>query len=697
MTGPTADQKILDRVHRLRQEIDRHNRLYYVQNTPEITDFEFDKLLAELIDLETRYQLHDPDSPTQRVGGKPIEGFDTVVHSVPMMSVDNTYSQADLRAWDQRVKKGLAAAPASKGGSLFGQDESAVKVAYVCQPKIDGVAISLRYEKGRLVQAVTRGDGQRGDDITVNARTIQSIPLTLHTPGKGKPPPAVLEVRGEVFMTFAGFDKINQQREESGEPLFANPRNSTAGTLKQLDPKIVAQRDLRFYAHSAGVIEGAEFDSFHDYLASLQKWGVPVPLNTKLVQSVDEVWNYIERFDSERRKEKYPVDGVVVKVDDFAQQKALGMTSKAPRWCIAYKYAPDQATTRLLQVDWQVGKTGKLTPRATMEPVLLAGTTVSHATLHNADEIDRRDIHLGDTVVIEKAGEIIPQVVEVKKELRPPHAKKIKPPEKCPSCASPIVREEGEAAHRCINPECPAQFREKLIWFAGRGQMDIEGMGEKTVDLLLGAGLVSHFADVYHLKLQQVANLERMGEKSAVNLLAGIEDSKKRGMARLLGSLGIRHIGSATARALAAHFPDLHALAAASLEQITAVPDIGPIVGASLHTWLHSGAGRKTLQALEKAGVDLKSHAPQKTSDASAGGPFAGKTIVLTGTLEHFGRQELTDKLTELGATVAGSVSKKTHLLIAGSEAGGKLDKAQSLGIEIWDEAKLMQMLNSSR
>lgn len=710
---PTAAK----RIDELRRQIRRHNHLYYVEARPQISDYEFDRLLDELSELERAYpDLVTAESPTQRVGGEPIEGFATVEHAVPMMSIDNTYDADALRRWVDRVNKG-AAAPDDVAG-LF---DSPGQVRFVCEPKIDGVAISLRYENGQLARAITRGDGRRGDDVTHNVRTIRPIPLQLVTSQRDAP--ELLEVRGEVFMTFSGFAKLNRTREQNGEPLFMNPRNATAGSLKQLDPKITAKRDLWFYAHGRGAVEPGElFETHGDLLEALRQWGVPVSREIAAAGDVDEVWAYIESFDQRRNDLDYPVDGVVVKVDRYDQQQALGATSKAPRWCVAYKYAPDQATTKLLQVDWQVGKTGKLTPRATMEPVLLAGTTVSHASLHNFGEITRKGIRINDTVVIEKAGEVIPQVVSVIEGRRDDDAVAIEPPSTCPVCGGPVTREFSvepaaatdpqrqaietigadeagapaddahETARRCVNPECPAQFREKLIHFAGRGQMDIDGLGEKLVDQLIEADLVHHFSDLYELEAPQLASLERMGEKSAANVIAGIEASKGRGLGRVLASLGIRHIGSATARGIARQFRDIDALAQATAEQLADVPDVGPIVAKSLHAWLDSDVGRHTIDSLRAVGLDLTSHEPQ-ADQADAASPFAGKTIVITGSLDRFTRSDLTERLTRLGAHVTSSVSRKTDLLIAGEDPGSKLEKAEKIGVETWDEDRLIQEL----
>jgi DNA ligase (NAD+) len=753
-------QDAAQRVRQLREEVRRHNYLYYVEARPEISDAAYDRLLKELEKLEAEHpELVTPDSPTQRVGGEPIEGFKTVEHTVPMMSIDNTYERGELRAWANRVRKGLVAA----GGHAAEFDGG---VTYVCEPKIDGVAVSLRYERGALVRGLTRGDGRRGDDVTTNIRTIKPIPLRLRDDKRAVPD--VLEVRGEVFMTFAAFATMNEQRDEAGEPPFANPRNATAGTLKMLDPRLVAKRELNFYAHGRGEVDPDGFASHWQLLQALREWGLPVSPHTEPVEDIDGVWAYVEKFDEQRKDAGYPLDGVVVKVDRYDQQRALGATAKAPRWCIAYKYAPEQGVTRLLAVDWQVGKTGRLTPRATMEPVLIAGTVVRHATLHNLDEVRRRDIRLGDTVVIEKAGEIIPQVVEVVKEKRPGDAEPIDAPKECPSCGGPVVQEEGEVAHRCPNPECPAQFREKLIWFAGRRQMDIDGLGEKLVDQLLERDLVHHFYDLYHLEHGDLASLERMADKSAENVLRGIEASKSRGLSRLLAALGIRHVGAATAQQLCKSFKDVDDLKGASETQVAlAASDAWPrrrgvmlealgieperaeealeelfvrggvltpvmfgnvatetgyqqlaentllllrgegvdvpadhgldvgrlrkvlgkerfaalreatkhavsgneVMAKSLLTFLHSEQGERAIGGLRAAGLDMTSH---EFSDGVAGAgesAFAGKTVVLTGTLESFTRPELTEKLQALGAKVTGSVSKNTDVVIAGEEA----------------------------
>jgi DNA ligase (NAD+) len=720
-----------NRAEELRQRIAEADYAYYVEAEPIMSDRDYDALMKELEELEAAHpELRDPDSPTQRVSGEPIEGFRTVRHAVPMRSIDNTYSIDDLRAWYGRVMKGLGVEESDEGedggqASLFdGAKPRPGGVSFVCDPKIDGVAISLRYEKSKLTRAVTRGDGEKGDDVTAQVRTIRAIPLTLKKKraSPGMAIPGLLEIRGEIFMPNKEFERINAEKESRHEPPFANARNATAGTLKSLDPKVTAERRLNFVAHGRGEVQGMdEIESFSEFLKAINAMGIPVSRHIRLADSIDGIIEAVEEFAETRAQLGYGVDGMVVRVDRFDQQEKLGATSKAPRWCIAYKYPAEQGVTKLIKVDWQVGKGGTLTPRATMEPVFLAGTTVQHATLHNIEEIRRKDIRIGDTVIIEKAGEIIPQVVSVVKEKRPKGSKPIEPPTECPACGGP-TEQEGPKLY-CTNPECPAQFREKLKWFVGRDQMDIEGLGEKLVDQLVDAGLVEHFADVFTLpdKREELLKLERMGEKSVDNLIAGIEDAKKRGMARVLAGLGIRHMGTTTAKQLARIFPDIDALLAADVQQLMpkalkkqdAVrygfaedakdrPEtgLGKETAPAVHAFLHSEQGREAFARLKAVGVDLTSSLyagdgakPQADRGDSV---FAGKTIVLTGTLESFTRPELTEKLESLGAKVTGSVSKNTDLVIAGENAGSKLDKASELGIEVWDEAKLLAALDTA-
>lgn len=697
-----------------------------------MADREYDDLLSELAGLEADHpELDHPDSPTHRVGGEPIEGFRTVRHRVPMLSIDNTYSEADARAWVDRVSRGLSGDRAA--GGLFADEP----VRFVCDPKIDGVALSLRYEQGRLVHALTRGDGEKGDDVTHAARTVRSIPLALD--GEA---PEVLEVRGEVFIPRPEFERINAEREREGLDPFMNPRNACAGTIKQLDPAAIAPRRLRFIAHGRGEVSDGSFAGSHSgFIERIAALGLPTSPHTVVAGDADAIVRTIADFERARHGLDYDTDGMVVRVDSYTQQEALGFTSKAPRWAIAYKYAAERKPTRLLDVEFQVGKTGKITPRAIMEPVLLAGTTVRHASLHNFGLVLKKDIRIGDTVLVEKAGEIIPYVVEPVVGDRPRDAKPIAPPDTCPVCNSPVEIEtaagvvfspgdtfdpETETARRCVNPECPAQLRERLVWFVGRGQMDIDGLGEQTIDQILAtAGKENEiplrgFADLFRLgeHRERLLALERMGEKKLENLLAGLETAKRRGLARVLAGLGIRHVGASTAKALARVFPDLDALldaplhrlmpkafntmSAAQREAIAGSPDkldddtetgLGRDTAPIVHAYLHSEAARRTFDDLRAVGVDLTSRDFTASGSVPGGGVFAGKTLVLTGTLERFQRNELKERLESLGAKVTGSVSSKTDLVIAGESAGSKLDKARELGIEVWDEARLLDAL----
>jgi len=690
------------RIEELRRQLQRHDHLYYVEARPEVSDAEYDRLMAELIQLEQKHpDLVSEDSPSQRVGGAPIAGFVTLEHARRMYSIDNTYDRDELQAWHQRVVKGLGL-----DQDLFG-DADSTDLRYVVEPKIDGVAVSLRYENGSLAVALSRGDGRRGDDITSNVRTIRAIPLKLTGGGTHKIPD-ILEVRGEIYMPDTEFKRINQRRADAGEDRFANPRNATAGTLKQLDSRNVAQRKLMFFAHGRGQVEPDDFESYNDYLEAIRTWGLPTNPLTQRVNNLDEAWKIVESFEAQRPKLGYGVDGVVIKTDSLEQQEKLGHTSKSPRWCIAYKYAAEQAQTKLLAVDWQVGKSGKLTPRATMEPVFLAGTTVRHASLHNFGELQRKDVRIGDSVVIEKAGEIIPQVVRVIEQERPKNAKPIDPPIQCPKCDGDVEIEVSpntgqESARYCMNPECPEQLRERLIHFVGRDQMDIDGLGEELVRQLCDAGLVTTFGDIFDLekKDDQVLKLERMGRKKADNLYAGVKASKGRGLARVLAGLGIHHVGSRAAGVLAGHYGSMDKLIEADTQDLEGFEvdgqksGIGPQIASSLHQFLHSDSGRRVIEELRQAGVDLTSPRRQARSAAAADSPLSGKTIVLTGTLEHFGRKELKEKLEGLGAKVTGSVSAKTDLVIAGQKAGSKLTKAQDLGIETWDETQLIDAIGS--
>ncbi len=711
------------RIAELRDLLTRANRAYYVDADPIMSDTEFDRLLEELSELEAKHpDLADPASPTVRVGGEPIEGFETRRHAVPMMSIDNTYNEAEVRAWVERVARGL-------------KDEGQGRPAadrFVCDPKVDGVAVSLRYEKGELVYALTRGDGTSGDDVTHAVRTVRAIPLRLDAPKKKLPD--VLEVRGELFIPLSQFARINRERAEAGEAPLMNPRNATAGTIKMLDPTVAADRKLGFVAHGRGEIDDGFADSFTEFMKKIKAMGVAVSPMATPAKDADAVLAAIDRFNEDRHDLDYLTDGMVVRVNRFDQQELLGYTSKSPRWAIAYKYAAERANTVLLGVEHQVGKTGKITPRATMEPVLLAGTTVQHATLHNYGQIAQKDIRIGDTVEVEKAGEIIPYVLGVVASARSKDSKKITPPRSCPACGGVVEVEPSEAVddpklettRRCVNPECPAQVREKLVWFVGRRQMDIDGLGEKTIDLIREAADIplEHFADIFLLYEHEDAlrELEGLGEKSVTQMLKGIEAAKGRGMARVLAGLGIRHVGESTAKALARVFPSIDALldaeawelmptalnsmSQAERERLTGSPEkldnppetgLGALTAPVVHDYLHSKAARETFDRLREVGVDLSSKdyvdPAKREALASADNAFAGRTFVLTGTLEHFERAALKDVLEGLGAKVSGSVSKNTDVLVAGEKAGSKLDKAQELGIEIWDEARLLEEL----
>lgn len=731
------------RIQELRSLLERATRAYYAGEQLIMSDIEFDRQLAELAQLERDHpDLDDPNSPTHRVGGEPVKGFTTVRHAIPMLSIDNTYDQAALHEWYQRVLRGLGF-DEEDGASLFGEDKKTTSpVQFVCDPKIDGVALSLRYEDGALIRAVTRGDGVQGDDVTHAARTIRAIPLRLE-PAESKAGrvkvPDVLEVRGEVYMLSSEFARINTEREAEGLELLANPRNATTGTLKNLDPKVAASRKLAFCAHGKGEVSDPGFaKSYSLFQHALKALHIPTNPHSRVCETIEEVVKAIDAFEKKRHELDYATDGMVVRIDAFDQQQRLGVTAKSPRWVVAYKYPAERKTTKLINVEHQVGKTGKITPRAIMEPVLLAGTTVKHATLHNygrikdaptqPDEIDspRTDIRLGDTVYIEKAGEVIPYVAGVVIDKRTRSAEKIEPPKKCPECNGPVEVEPPEAENdakletgrRCVNPECPAQVREKLIWFAGRKQMDIEGLGEKTVDQIRQESRIplSSFADIFHLAEHRgtLLELDRMGERKIDNLLAGIEEAKSRGLARLLAGMGIRHVGDVTAKMLARQFKDIDSLLEAdekllrpkSLSKDEAraldLPEdpadraetgLGKDTAPAVHEYLHSKVARHTFEELRKAGVDLssKDYTSPAARKKAATGPWAGKTVVLTGTLESYDRTALTEKLESLGAKVSGSVSKKTDLVIAGASAGTKLTKAQELGVEVWDEARLLK------
>ncbi|MEE9294671.1 MAG: NAD-dependent DNA ligase LigA [Phycisphaerae bacterium] len=670
-----------ERTDALRKLIREHDHRYYVLGQPTVSDRQYDELLKELQDLEEAHpHLVTPDSPTQRVGGEPLDGFVHVSHAMPMLSIDNTYDEQQLRDFDNRVAKGLGQEP----------------YEYIVDPKIDGVAISLRYENGLLVLGATRGDGTTGDDVTQNVRTIQAIPLRLI----GDDVPPVLEVRGEAYWPRAAFDRFNDQRRSEGLEPFANPRNATTGTLKQLDPKAIAGRGLAFLAHGFGAYEGPPFETAGEVFAAFRGWGIPVNRHRRTCKTIDQAVSFVKEWDGQRHALEYETDGLVIKVNRLDQRQALGATSRYPRWCIAYKYAAEQAQSVVRQIDYQVGKLGTITPRAVMEPVQLSGTTVRHASLHNFDQVERLDVRVGDTVVVEKAGEIIPQVVQVVKEKRPAGAKKTTPPKKCPACKGQAVKDEGGVYIRCINPSCSAQLKERLIHFAGRNQMDIEGAGEIVIEKLVGKGLLSDFGDLYllHRHRDELVELEltdkEFGAKRTDRLLAGIERSKKQPLARLLAAMNIRHVGSSSAELVAEHFGDMEKIAQASEDDLQQVEGIGPELARSIRAFFQSSSGRKTAQALRDAGVSMKqptsllseAQAPARGLPA-ADPPLAGKTVVITGTLERFTRSEIQARIKALGGKTASSVSKKTDLVIVGESPGTKADKARELKVRIVDEA----------
>ncbi|MHC4323464.1 MAG: NAD-dependent DNA ligase LigA [Planctomycetota bacterium] len=651
----------------LREEIRKHDYLYYVLNNPEISDLKYDKLFAKLKQLEeTNQQLITPDSPTQRVAGQPIEGFETIRHSVPMLSIDNTYSDEELRAFDERIRKQL----------------DSLDYDYTVEPKIDGLAISLRYEKGKFNTAATRGDGQVGDDVTANVRTIKAVPLKL----LGKRFPDVLEVRGEVYMPIQSFKELNRIREETGEQLFANPRNAAAGSLKLLDARITAARNLSFFAYAAGQVSEPLAANHYEGLRRFEELGLPVNPNIKKAGDIDEAIKICDSWSEKRSALDYQIDGMVIKVNRFDQRDILGATGRAPRWCISYKFAAEQAETTVESIDVQVGKSGILTPVANLAPVLLAGTTVKRASLHNFDELRRLGVGQGDTVIIEKAGEIIPQVVEVKAKSTE-NVPVFDIPETCPICNSAAVKDADGVYIRCVNRDCPGQLKERLKYFAGRGQMDIENLGPALIDQLIENGLVKNFADLYTLSEAQLAGLERMAEKSAANVIQAIEESKTRPLWRLIAGMGIRHIGGQSAQILAEHFVSLGALMTAGREELAEIDQIGPTMAKSIFEYFHDPENCSVIEKLLSAGA--KPEQPKtRRSDK-----LVGKTIVVTGTLESFSRQQAQQAIRQAGGKSSNSVSKKTDFVLAGENPGSKIQKARKLGVEVIDEKQFMKMV----
>ena len=669
-----ADGSSQDRIADLRRQIAYHDSLYYEQAKPEISDREYDALYRELVDLERAHpELLTLDSPSQKVGGRPQGAFAQVRHLVPMQSLDNTYSAEEIGDFVERLQRLLPGA----------------EIPFTIEPKVDGVAICLLYEKGRLVRAATRGDGTTGDEVTRNIRTIDVIPAQLH--GNA---PDVLEVRGEVYLPKETFARINAERDEQGLPTFANPRNAAAGTLKQLDPNIVAERKLSAVFYGYGAVEPATAlpERMEDFFGQLKAWGLPVNPRHWRARDAAEVMAAITELGAIRRNFPFETDGAVIKADRIEQHARLGSTSKAPRWAIAYKYEPEQARTRLLDITVQVGRSGVLTPVAELDPVFVAGSTVARATLHNEEEISRKDLRIGDWVLVEKAGDVIPAVVKVLTEERNGSEKEFKMPTQCPVCGSDVSRTEGEVAVRCTNPGCAAQARRRIEYFASRTAMDIEGLGEAMVTQLCDAGLVTDVADLYVLIAEQLLPLGRMGEKSVTNLLEAISTSRNQPLWRLLAALGIPHVGVTVARTLAASFGTLDRLAAASEEELVAVEEIGPIMATAIHGWFRDPSVITLVEKLRSAGLNFGERDP-KGSAPAADGPLKGTTWVLTGTLS-MPREEAAEMIRSKGGKISGSVSAKTTYLLAGEEAGSKLDKAQKLGITILDEEALRKLIS---
>jgi DNA ligase (NAD+) len=667
---PGSGKDVEQKIESLRKKIRHHEYLYYVLDHPEISDAEFDKLMQQLKNLEAEHPgLVMPDSPTQRVGGKPREGFVKVPHSSPMLSLDNTYNEEELRAWERRVHE------------LSGRTE----VDYVCELKLDGMSLALIYEDGKLVRGITRGDGSVGEDVTLNVRTVRSVPLSIPKDKLKKAGiPADFEVRGELLMPTASFKNINEERERNGLPTFANPRNFTAGTVRQLDSNITAERRLDYFPYILLQNGRTYFDHHSKMLAALEAAGFKVNPNHKLVRSMDEVWTFIQRWEEKRDSLPYEIDGIVIKVDRISLQDELGFTGKAPRWAIAYKYAARAGITKLESVRWQVGRTGKLTPVAELVPVAIGGTTVRNATLHNVDEIERLGIRIGDWVQVERGGDVIPKVAKVVDDKDHPRGKKdIEVPEKCPVCGTKVVRTEGEVDYRCVNANCPAKLRETILHFASRGVMNIDGMGDALVNQLTDRELVKNVADIYKLTKDDLLSLERMGDKSAQNILDEIEGSKKLPLERMIYGLGIRMVGERTAQFLAEHFGSMEAMENAGVEELQDVNEVGPRIAESIVEFFSIAANRKLVERLREAGLTLTGHKKQR------GTKLAGKTFVLTGTLAHFTRDEAKKMIEDAGGKVTGSVSKKTDYVVAGADAGSKLDKAKELGVTVIDEKEM--------
>ena len=662
-------------ISKLRESINRHNHLYYVLDSPEISDAEYDRLMRRLSELEEEFpDLVTPDSPTQRVGAAPLASFNEVRHSTPMLSLANAFDEDEIREFDARVRK------------LLGDGRS---FRYVAEPKLDGLAVELIYEKGILVVGSTRGDGVTGEDVTQNLKTVRSIPLRLR-PGKRGSVPSLLEVRGEVIMRLSTFRELNEEREEAGEPLFANPRNAAAGSLRQLDSSVTASRPLEVFFYGVGRAKGVKFSSQHDVLTSLPAMGLRVNPNFGLCGTLDEALEYYRRMEAKRDKLGYEIDGIVLKVDGFGLQEELGTISRSPRWALAAKFAARQETTRVLDIVVQVGRTGALTPVAVMEPVSIGGVTVSRATLHNQDEIDRKDVRVGDTVVVQRAGDVIPEVVSVVTSKRTGKERKFVIPDKCPVCGAGAVRLEGEAASRCTGMACPAKLTEAVFHFASRRAMDIDGLGGKIIARLIDAGLIKSVADLYALDKQDLLKLDRMGEKLAENVLASIDGSRRTTLSRFVYALGIRHVGEHLSRVLAEYFGTLEKLKAAGPEELQAVPEVGPQVAESIASFFGEKQNLTVLEKLFANGVRVSG---ERRAAGRAGGKLAGKSFVFTGTLERHTREEASSLVEALGARTASQVSSKTDYVVAGKDPGSKLDKAKSLGVTILAEKEFEKLV----
>lgn len=671
--GPPP-QQVIKRIKELRDQIHYHNYRYYVLDDPVISDAEFDRLMQELLRLEEEYpELVTPDSPTQRIGAEPLEKFESVPHRIPMLSLENAFSEAEAREFDERLKRFLKT------------DE---EFDYVVEPKMDGCAVELVYERGRLTVGSTRGDGYRGENVTQNLRTIHTIPLQLLT--LEEPAPELLEVRGEVYMDIEEFKKLNQERLARGEPPFANPRNAAAGSLRQLDPKVTASRPLFIYCYGVGEVRGRTFESQWELLQTFKRWGIRVNPLIERCRGIEPAIAYHHRLEHQRHGLSYETDGVVIKVDSLELQERLGTKTRSPRWALAYKFAATQATTRVRAIVVNVGRTGAVTPMAVMDPVEVGGVTVSRATLHNEDEVARKDVRVGDAVLIQRAGDVIPEVVKVIKEERPPDAQPFKMPSRCPVCGTPLVRPPGEAVTRCPNPDCQGALRRSILHFASKGAMDIDGLGEKIIDQLLEEGLIEKVSDLYRLTDGDLIPLERFAEKSAANLVAAIQHSKKVPLARFINALGIRYVGEATAQLLAQHFGSLEELARADEEELLQVEGIGPQVARAIREYFQNPKNQELLRELQELGV--KPLPPVKPPET----PLAGKTFVFTGGLEHFSREEAKVLVIARGGKVSSSVSAKTDYVVVGAEPGSKFAKAKELGVTILDEAAFRDLIQRS-